>query len=271
MAADDPLDLRRLCATVDEALQRVREWAPGDRGPTIRDWNDLLFVTAFTRAFRCMWSIRELAGRGEADDAAVLTRSLCALVLRYLWLARVDDEDERNTRRRRLVRKWAEERATLGEELEDLDYLARGTAAPFREAATRLAREGIAGMPTDRDIAIQLDRELQLDPPRFLELVYARVYRTTSDVAHYGIGAALVGLGDLAQLTTDTPIEVPLEAPDEERAAEALGLALVVYGAFIDLSEPVIAHGLSQAIAGLVDAHRGVVQDEHEQSPQSGE
>jgi hypothetical protein len=112
-------------------------------------------------------------------------------------------------------------------------------------------------MPADRDIAIGLDRDRQVVPPRFFELVYARIYRTTSDVAHYGIGAALTGFADLA---LEAPqVIVPLEAVDEGRAAEVLGLGLVTYGAFLDLSEPTIHHGLSQAVNNLVKVHRGVV------------
>jgi hypothetical protein len=55
--------------------------------------------------------VRELAGRREGEDGAVLTRALVALTLRYLWLVRVDDEAERSDRLRRLLRKWAGDRA----------------------------------------------------------------------------------------------------------------------------------------------------------------
>jgi Family of unknown function (DUF5677) len=247
------LDLAGLGEIADRVLELVRQWAPGDAGPPARDWNDLLLITAFTRAYRCMCSIRELAGRGEADDAAILTRALLALTLRYVWLARVDDEDERNDRRRRLTLRWASDRATLGEELEDLGYFEAGTAAPFRATAEQLERECVRRMPDDAAIAKRLDRELGLEEPRFLELVYARIYRTTSDVAHYGIGAALEGFAALPS-AADLGV-LPLHHPDEERAAEALGLALVTYGVFLELSEPIVQHGLADQVAELIREH----------------
>jgi hypothetical protein len=42
--------------------------------------NDALLVAAFGRAYRCFRSIRELAGRGEANDAVVLVRALLSIV-----------------------------------------------------------------------------------------------------------------------------------------------------------------------------------------------
>src|SRR6266508_4109128 len=65
-----------------------REWRPQENRPNVNDWNDEFLVAAFARAFRCLRSVREIACRGEADDAAVLTRALIALTLRYLWIGR---------------------------------------------------------------------------------------------------------------------------------------------------------------------------------------
>jgi hypothetical protein len=117
-----PLDLDLHCDLADQIVELVRTRLPGTT-PQVRDWNDRLLVEAFGRAYRCLRSVRELAERREGEDAAVLTRALVALTLRYLWLVRVDDEAERSDRLRRLLRKWAGDRATLGEEMIDLGHV----------------------------------------------------------------------------------------------------------------------------------------------------
>jgi hypothetical protein len=153
-------------------------------GPVVRDWNDRLFVEAFTRAYRCLRSIREVAGRDESEDARVLTRALVSLTIQYLWLVTVEDVDERRDRLRRLQLKWATERAILGEELMDLGYMPadpdeaeqlRQDVARFRARAEELERECVRRMPSERDMALRLDRDLDLEVPRFFELIYARV------------------------------------------------------------------------------------------------
>src|SRR6266545_2185939 len=123
------LDLGQICDTVDQVLELVRrEWRPQENRPNVNDWNDEFLVAAFARAFRCLRSVREIACRGEADDAAVLTRALIALTLRYLWIGRAPGE-QRRERLERLRRRAADDRATLGEELELVAYLPAGTSA----------------------------------------------------------------------------------------------------------------------------------------------
>jgi hypothetical protein len=256
-------DLDRLCDAVDRVLELVRTELPATDGPAVRDWNDRLLVEAFTRAYRCLRSIRELAGRREAEDAAVLTRALVSLTLQYLWLACAEGDAERRDRLRRLQRKWASERARLGEEMEDLGYFPaeasaadelREQVAQFRAKAEGLREEGVGSVPNDRDLAQQLDRDLQPSQPRFFELVYTRIYRPTSHVAHFGLGAALAGVADPG---TDSGA-LSLERLDKEGAADALGLALVTYAALLDFSEPIIRHGLTPAVKELVEAAHGL-------------
>jgi hypothetical protein len=251
-----PLDLERACELADRVLELVRTRLPGTT-PQIRDWNDRLLVEAFARAYRCLCSVREIAGRAEADDAAVLTRALIALTLRYLWLARVDDEDERRDRLQRLLQKWANDRAKLGEEMIDLGYVPddeagaeqlRQNVASFRERADEFRNEGTGQVPDDRSIAIRLDLDLKPESPRFFELIYTRIYRTTSDVAHYGIGTALAGY----PRNPDQPGELSLAKVDEHGAADALGLAVITYGALLTFSEPIVGHGLSEEVGELV-------------------
>src|SRR5205823_3791755 len=107
-----------MCGTADQVLELVgREWRPNQRSPAVVDWNDELLVVAFARAYRCLRSVRELAGRGEDEDAAVVTRALVALMLRYLWVAGIGaDANERRDRLERLRRRSANDRAVLGEE-----------------------------------------------------------------------------------------------------------------------------------------------------------
>jgi hypothetical protein len=68
--------LERICAAVDVILKEV-ENAPTKRGAVERDVNDAFLRAAYGRAYRCLRSIRELACRGEADDAMILTAPSC--------------------------------------------------------------------------------------------------------------------------------------------------------------------------------------------------
>ena len=191
--AAEPPDLPRLLELADQVLDLTLTRLP-EATPEIRDWNDHLLAEAVGRGYRCLRSIRTLAAAGEGEDAAVLTRALVALTLRYLWLAAPNDTAEREDRFRRLIRLWARERATVIEELNDLDVLEDDTAAQaFRAKADELRVEGVRRVPHDDVIARRLDHDVQPEPPRFFELVYALIYRTTSEVAHYGLGTALAG------------------------------------------------------------------------------
>lgn len=246
------LDLGQICDTVDQVLELVRrDWNPQVNRPNINDWSDEFLVVAFARAFRCLVSVREVACRGEADDAAVLTRALIALTLRYLWIGRAPD-DRRRERLTRLRRKAASDRATLGEELELVGYLPGGTSAEVRAIADELKDDGVKGMPDDRTIAKQLDRELNPEQPHWFEMLYARVYRWTSEPAHYGLAAIMQGF-EVAPLPG--PGVVVIDRRDEERAAEMLGLALISYATLADFSEPVVRHGLTARIGEMVQEH----------------
>jgi hypothetical protein len=71
---------------------------------------------------------------------------------------------------------------------------------------------------------------------------------------HYSIGSALHGF-----LEQPDPVigggRVPLKNPDGERAEEALALAAITYGEFLERSEPTIRHGVSEPAQRLVDSY----------------
>jgi hypothetical protein len=250
--------LDRLLDAADQILELVRIRLP-QTNPTIRDWNDRLFIEAFARAYRCLRSIRDLAQAGRSEDATVLTRALVSLTFQYLWLISVDDESERYERLTQLRLKWMKERATFGEEMDDLGYFPRDAAAEqlreqvaqFRNKARELERRGVSRLSSEQNLARRIDKDLKPSEPRFFELIYARVYRPASHVAHYGIGAALSGFANKPELNRP---ELFLELTDEEEAIDAIGLALVTYAALLDFGEPVIQHGLTEAIAELVNS-----------------
>jgi hypothetical protein len=250
---DSDQELQRHLQVADQVLELVLTRLP-EATPQTRDLSDELLCLALGRAYRCLRSIRELASHREGDDVAILTRALVALTLRYLWLASTDDEDERQDRLRRLRLLWASGRATLGEEMIDLDYHEEDPAVEaFRAEAKKLREEGV-GQVKDKEIALQLDRDLQPDPPRFFEGIYTSIYRPMSEVAHFGLGTALAGY--MQGRGPEDGASRPFDEVNEKGAAQGLGLAIVTFGALLVYSEPVIRHGLADEAGEIVrDRH----------------
>jgi hypothetical protein len=217
-------------------LDAVEKASIDSPGPAPRDLSDTFLGAAYRRAYRCVRSIRELACRGEADDALILTRSLLLTVARALYLVEPDDPAERERRLGSARRSWAREA------LRTLDDLAATGFEPADDreqiAGIEEAEEarGVALLPKDRDLLTDLG----------LAPYYARVYRLASDTVHYSIGSALHGF-----LEYPDPVigggRVPLKNPDGKRAEEALALAAITYGEFLERSEPIIRHGVSES------------------------
>src|SRR5436190_1853727 len=90
--------LEQICRAVDAILEAIESAPLADPGPTVRDVNDAFLCAAYGRVYRCVRSIRELAGRGEADDAIVLLRHLVSIVGASIWLAAPTDPAERPSR-----------------------------------------------------------------------------------------------------------------------------------------------------------------------------
>jgi hypothetical protein len=215
-----------------DAVEKATRDSPG---PAPRDLNDTLLGAAYGRAYRCIRSIRELACRGEADDALILTRSLLLIVAQALYLVEPDDPAERERRLASARRSWAREA------LRTLDVLAATGFEPAddRERIAEIEEtekaRGVPPLPKDRHLLAELG----------LSAYYARLYRPASDTVHYSIGSALHGFIEYP----DTEIgggRVPLKNPDGQRAEEALALAAITYGEFLESCEPIIRHGVSE-------------------------
>jgi Family of unknown function (DUF5677) len=226
----------------EKLLAWVRGAAPGELGVETNDRNERLLVAAYGRAYRCFASIKELAARGEAQDAMILTRGLLSIVLRSIYLIHDDDPRERSRRFRQAGLTYAELETKYADEMKAAG-LETG-AEQLRSIAEHLRAEGVKALPDDRGIAKQLE----------LDDFYTRIYRPGSEVSHYSIGTMLDGF---LELTHDQIIgPVALDMPDPEKAENVLGMAALTYALFLHLSEKVIRHGLgSKARDLLAEAH----------------
>jgi hypothetical protein len=190
-----------------------------------------------------MVSIRDLACRGEADDALILARSLLLIVARALYLIEPDDPEERARRLASARRSWAKEALHTLEDLDSTGFEPADNRAKIADIEEAEKAGGVPLLPNDRDLLAELG----------LAAYYARVYRLASDTVHYSIGSALHGF-----LEYPDPVigggRVQLKKPDGGRAEEALALAAITYGEFLDRCDPIIRHGISPAAQRLVRA-----------------
>lgn len=219
----------------------VAESLPGDGGVLTRDVNDEYLCAAYGRAFRCFTSIRELARRQEADDALVLLRTLLSIGMKSLYLALPDDAAERRLRHRSSGLKSLRAQVTAADEQERAGFdLGDADVESVQNMVRALEAEELPPYPTEEQVA----RAVGFGP------FYPRVYRPTSSVVHYELWSALDGY-----VLVDGQRQVALEMPDEERADEALELACIVYGAFLDKSESVVRHGVTEKVKARLDAY----------------
>ena len=86
-----------------------------------------------------------------------------------------------------------------------------------------------------------------------LELFYHRVYRPASDAAHLSVGSMLDGFIELPG--ADSHGKVSLELPQPDGAQEALELAAITYGAFLERAEPVVHHGVADEVKRLLSEY----------------
>jgi hypothetical protein len=78
-----------------------------------------------------------------------------------------------------------------------------------------------------------------------LHAFYSRVYRISSDYAHFSLGIAIKGMD--AEIVT-------FEHDDGALATEALELATLIYGLFLTQSDRTIKHGLSKRSQEIIRA-----------------
>lgn len=236
-AEADAERLTRAVATADAILDLVAREAPA--GVTSRDRNDQLLVLGFGRAFRCFRSIRDVAAvHAEADDAYALTRALFVILLQSLWIATPEDPEERLRRGRAIelaglvqIRKQTRSMAELG----------MGPPAPAAvdRRIEELQAAGLRPLPPDEVIARELGEEIIA--------LYAHVYRTASDVAHYSLFTALQGFA-VTDIDAQMPegfdgVRVRFQDGNLKRAEEALILATLLYVSFLERTEFVVHHG----------------------------
>jgi Family of unknown function (DUF5677) len=180
---DPSAELIRLSAAVDVILEAVEKAAQPTTQHVGRDVNDALLGAAYGRAYRCMRSIRELAARGEADDAAIIARALVSLVARSLYLVAPDDATERRARFERALLTWADAMLRASDDLEAAGFEHDGDRDRVARIVATAKRRGIPKLPNDHDILVGLG----------LRSYYARIYRLASEVVHYSVGSALDG------------------------------------------------------------------------------
>jgi hypothetical protein len=238
--------LERICVAVATILAAV-ERAPTERREVERDANDAFLRAAYGRAYRCVRSIHGLACRGEADDALILTHALLSIVARSLYLVAPDDPSERARRFDSARRSWAEQALSTLDALTAAGFEPADDRGRIAEIVTSTEEQGIAPLPNDRDVLASLG----------LEPFYARVYKLASDVIHYSLGSAVGGflVDGLPDGYTDTRAKVALELRDDDRAEDALALAVIIHGEFLERCEAVIGHGVTETARREVVAY----------------
>ena len=110
-----------------------------------------------------------------------------------------------------------------------------------RDRVARIAEQeqarGTKQLPNDRDLFAALG----------LSAYYARVYRFGSDTVHYSMGSALRGFLEYPDKVVGDG-RISLKFPRSDESEEALALAAVVYGEFLERCELVIQHGVTEVV-----------------------
>jgi uncharacterized protein DUF5677 len=223
-------------AVADELIDLVR--GVGELGGFRGDTSALVMFGAFRRGFRRLLRIRELAAAGAGAEAAILTRSLLSILVRSAY---VDEPDDSPTRHERFDRYRKRQRQDSLE-----------TSKLLQAAGFEVGEAELAELPTDL-VADEARRVKDLPPDRqlfeMLDLhpLYARVYFPASDLMHFSLEEAV---SDMLGVET-----VPLEAPEWNRASEALWLAVIVSGVLLERSERSVKHGLLDGAREIVTRH----------------
>jgi hypothetical protein len=237
----DAGNLERQIAAADAVIQLVRENPPvgAIRGDTAAG----VMYGAYVKAFRRYVRIRELAAQAAGEESMILARTLLSMIARAIWIDQSPDPAERARR----FQSW--KLRDLQDQLADVESLITAGFTVEGEAATDAGRqelrEGIAriraadSMPNDRELLQRLK----------MDSYYARLYRQGSSHVHFGLDAAL----DEITRSIQTGQDLPLERGNVALSEEALALANLTYGLFLDMAERTVQHGLTQRVAEAVE------------------
>lgn len=222
--------------TAEEVADRIIEMVRATTvGATRGDTAGLVMHGAYLRAFRRFARIREIAGAGAGEEAVILTRSLLSLVARAVWVDLPADKVERRTRWERYAKHHLVDRIKTLEGMQAVGFEIDQDVIDFDREQLG-AVEHAKGFPSDRQLLEQLN----------LHVYYHRLYRLSSDYAHFSLGVAIDELRDADEVT--------FERDDSELADEALRMAILTYGVFLHLSQRTIGHDLGARALAVIQS-----------------
>jgi hypothetical protein len=233
-------DLDRAVETADAMIALIRgipEYG-GGRGDT----SGLVVFGAFRRGFRRFVQIRELANAGAGPEAAILARTLLSLVARAMYVDAPDDPAVRKERWDRLLKRQRQDELAGFDLLKAANFDVTGNddeIAAVQAELDALEARGVKNLPSDRQLSESLE----------MHAFYARIYAPASELVHFSLA---FGIGDLLGVESTT-----LEAPDWERSAQALEMAIITFGLFVVEAEKSMQHGIGERIREIADNHFG--------------
>ena len=207
-----------------------------DVGGTQGDRSSLVMFSAYLHGLRRMRCIRDVANAGAGPEAVILTRSLLSILARAGYVDAPTDKAERSRRYEQFAR--SDLLQTI-KEMKGLDI----DAAEIASVESQLS----AIPPGDR---LPLDAMLIRDG--LGDVFYDIVYVPSSDFVHFGLAFSIAELRGQEHVDT--------KARQDGLAAQALRLAILVFGALLQVSERSVAHGLDPVVRELVESNAAVLE-----------
>ncbi len=236
MAEAMPPPVAAAVVAADELIALIR--ALPNHGGGRGDTSVRIVFGAYAQGFQRFVSIRELVARGAGEDAQVLLRTFLSLVGRALWVNHPTEKAERRDRFRRYRRRDLEDGIRMIDDGQLIGLAPDNLRLreELVEELEQLKADGVQGLPTDRAILEAAD----------MQAFHARIYASASEHVHFSLSTAVHGLsGDHT---------VRLEEPRWDIAEEAMQLALLVFGFFLEQSDALIGHGLTEHAARIAEA-----------------
>ena len=192
-------------------------------------------LAAYWYGFRRLGALRVGAARGDGPESMILVRSLLSLVARSKYLDAPDDPDER-------YRRFQQFRAhEIREEIRTVNELAAAgfdVVVDTADLEAQIAEIGPVGaFPNDAQL---MKDHVALTP------YYARLYRVASGHVHFSL------IDAVGRVRGSDAFD--LDEPQWDLVEEALHIALVVFGTFLEVSEKSIHHGLTDRAFEIVRA-----------------